>query len=117
MISAIFIPAGPVDHPTFTYIHREKFELEHLYELLNCDTLDSVMLGKGQVMYVDDLGRSKKLPYNGIASVLYHRLRGGDMIVGNALVMGYDEEGETVSVSKDTLILVARLAATIVEGS
>ena len=113
MLSTVFIPAGPVDSPTFSYIHREKFDLEHMYELLNCDLIECIGLGKRQYMYVDELGRQKNLAFNGLASMIYHRMRGGDMIVGNALLMGANEEGETVNVSNDLLLLVAKLATSI----
>jgi hypothetical protein len=114
MISGIHIPAGPVDQPTFTYVHRETFNLDdiHLY-LGGADVFDSVMLGKNQVMYVDDLGRPKNLSLNAIGTALYQRLRGGDFIVGDVLILGYDDEGETCSVSTDTLLVVAKIASAL----
>lgn len=113
MISAIYIPAGPLDQPTFTYSHRQKWDLEAIYEVLNCEVMECIGLGKLQYMYVDELGRQKSLPFNGVASAMYHRLRGGDMIVGNALILAGDQEGDTVSVDPELLFLTAKIAVTL----
>lgn len=115
MIAAIFIPAGPIDQPSFTYSVRPEWSLETLHEALNCELFDVVNLGKNQMMYVDDLGRQKGLTFNAVATTLYHRLRGGDMIVGNVVVLGCTPDGETCSVSSDILHLTASMAAILAD--
>lgn len=47
------------------------FQLEEMYELVGCDTIDMVELADGRWMVVDDDGRLKKLPVNQKASELY----------------------------------------------
>jgi len=116
--SGIFIPAGPIDQPSFTYCHREEWSIDALREMLNGAFVEGINLGLGQFMYVDEDGQQNNLPINGIASALYHRRRGGNVIVGNALVLGVDRNGENCSVSHDTVLLVAKIAtAMTTEGN
>jgi len=42
--------------------------------LIGADTLDTVDLRDGRLMFVDDLGHSKRLPDNPEATTLYHRI-------------------------------------------
>lgn len=69
------------------------FELEQLYDLLNCDMIQVVPVGKGEIMVIDEEGKLKSDAK--INKKATERARGflfaGDVIVGNALVCK-DEE-------------------------
>jgi hypothetical protein len=117
MTSAIFIPSTKVGTPQFEFVH-EDWTLGRIKEVLDVEFIESVNLGKNQIMYIDDPGMAFK-PWNPLASVLFWRTRGsGDLIFGNALVMGYDQEGESANVHPDLLLTVAKMAtAMMTEGT
>jgi hypothetical protein len=72
------------------------FSLAEIYVLLNCDTVQTVMLRDGRIMLIDEnakLKRGAEQRYNDIATVLLARAGGipGDWITGHALICDYKE--------------------------
>jgi hypothetical protein len=84
-----------IDPQTFalTEVHLEpgKDRLQQIYHLLRCDLFDCVGLGNGDTLYVDDNGLATGSPYHFIVSDYPQPL------VGRGLVLGADDEGESVS--------------------
>ena len=68
----------------------EKFQLEELYEMLGCDTVERVFIeGTKVIMIVDENGKLKRRPRNQTATMIYHRrqrMNPWDWIAGDALV-------------------------------
>lgn len=65
--------------------------LNGLYQAINCQTVDRLVLDGQNDLWFDDEGLFAN-PSPGA-----FRLRGWDgQIVGNALIMGYTDEGETI---------------------
>lgn len=109
----IYIPSKDVADGEFAYESCDDTGLRFLYDKLSVETLEGVTLGKNQVMYIDDVGRLNGSPINVLASAVYNRTRGGDLICGDAVIFGYDNEGETTDVDPDMVALVAKLATSI----
>ncbi|MYN42453.1 hypothetical protein GTP55_24225 [Duganella sp. FT109W] len=61
---------------------------------INAETLDTVNLRDGRVMLVDDLGISKKLPVNEVATKLYHSVcrKGTTAQIHGDVAVVYDED-------------------------
>lgn len=69
------------------------FELEEMYALIGCTTVELVGLADGRSMWLDEDGRGLKKPVNGKATALLHQAGGipWDVVVGDALVTGPTE--------------------------
>lgn len=64
------------------------FELDELYEMLSCELIEVVRLGK-QIMVIDEEGKFTSKPVNGSATRIAranYAIRCDDCIVGDALV-------------------------------
>ena len=68
----------------------EKFQLEELYEMLGCDTVERVFIkGIKTIMVVDECGKLRRRPFNQNATNIYHsceRMNAWEWIAGDALV-------------------------------
>lgn len=71
----------------------EKFTLEELQKLVG-GYVERIAMPDGQAMYVNDEGKLNDLPYNTKATMKLktHGLIQDDYIVGDAVVLSYDEE-------------------------
>ena len=65
--------------------------LEDIYNLLGCDTLDAVGIDEQNVLYVDDCGLLKN-------NQRYFNIN-GKVLAGNGVVIGFDDEGDSVDTS------------------
>lgn len=64
--------------------------------------VEAVNLGRhGDALHLDEDGKRKGLPVNDRATVLGHAagMSPGDVVVGDALILGYDAEGEAATAS------------------
>ena len=68
--------------------------LKQIEQLISASYLDSVDLRDGRIMFVDDLGYSRGLPDNAVATGLYHRVRkpGTTHRIKGDVVIGRDED-------------------------
>lgn len=68
----------------------KRFELEELYELLNCETVERVFIkGTKVIMIVDENGKIRRRPKNQKATEIFHssqRMNSWDWIAGDALL-------------------------------
>ena len=65
--------------------------LQDVYDAIGCETIESVALGDGADMFVDENGGTKELESNHFASVVGMGCVGRPMmLVGNALILGRD---------------------------
>ena len=68
----------------------KRFELEELYELLNCETVERVFIkGTKVIMIVDENGKLRRRPKNQKATGIFHssqRMNSWDWIAGDALL-------------------------------
>lgn len=68
----------------------KRFELEELYKMLGCDTVERVFIdGTRTIMIVDENGKLRRRPYNQKATEVYHsseRMNIWEWIAGDALV-------------------------------
>lgn len=107
-VNAVFmIPGEPATQ------EADEFNARTLYDAVGGES-EIVPLGdSGAVMHINAYGKSKGLPLNGAASRLVDHYRPGflalDVILGPALITGFDEEGRASDVPGD----VARVALTI----
>jgi hypothetical protein len=67
---------------------RKGFQLDELYKLLGCDTIEIVRIDAKRIMVIDEEGKYRKpIVYNREASRIMHGIiQPGDFIVGHALV-------------------------------
>ena len=70
---------------------KSKATLEDIYNLLGCDTLDAVGIDEQNVLYVDDCGLLKN-------NQRYFNIN-GKVLAGNGVVVGFDDEGDSVDTS------------------
>lgn len=70
-----------------TEVEAKAFDLETLYALVECETVEHVRVGKHS-LWIDEEGKLKRLPINGTATAITDALRaiGNDVIVGTALL-------------------------------
>lgn len=89
-----------IDPQAFTITEVEldpnKDRLPQIYTLLRCDTFDCVDLDNGDTLYVDDNGLATRSPFHFIVADCPQPL------VGRGLVLGTNDEGESIS-AKTTL--------------
>lgn len=74
----------------------EGFSLAEIYVLLNCDTIQTIMLRDGRIMLIDENAKFKRgaeQRYNDIATVYLADAGGipGDWITGHALICNNEE--------------------------
>ena len=87
--------------------------IQDIYKHLNCDTFDIMRLGGGVDMYLDDEGLLKNswIDKDGTKhNMVGIQLRGvGQVVMGNGLIMGHNEEGDSV----DSPVSVAQVEAVV----
>lgn len=87
MIKGILI--NPFDETIKEVVYAGDFK--EIYSLVDCRTFDCVMIDSKNDMYIDDEGLL-------VENQRYFRvLELGVNYAGKALVLGYDDEGETIS--------------------
>lgn len=86
--------------------HPEIVEAELDYEFLNSSVggmIEAISMPDGAVAYLHEEGKYRftEADINDVATVLAHEFKSimvDDFIVGPLVIVGYDDEGETVSV-------------------
>ena len=68
--------------------------LEDIYNLLGCRTMDAVGIDESNVLYIDDEGLLKD-------EQRYFNINGRNL-AGNGLVMGFNDEGDTIDTTLKT---------------
>jgi hypothetical protein len=81
---------------TEVHLEADKDHLRQIYDLLHCDTFDCVGLDNADTLYVDDNGIATGSPFHFIVADYPQPL------VGRGLILGTNEEGESIS-AKTTL--------------
>lgn len=66
-------------------------DYEEIYKLIDCDTFTCVDLGEGETLYLDDEGLFKNETY------LFQMKGAHQPFAGKGLILGTDEEGETIA--------------------
>ena len=96
MTRAILIDAK---NKTVTVVEKGE-GIQDIYKHLGCDTFDLVRLGRGVDCYIDDEGLLKEAYIDEDGTK--HNMNGfsfpgfAQPIMGNGLIMGSDEEGESI---------------------
>lgn len=76
------------------YPKEEKFTLEELYELLDCELIEVVRITPEKNMIIDEEGKYTKSDINAIATFIAHvvnAIHHDDFIVGSAIVCNHQE--------------------------
>tara|TARA_Y100000114_G_C11637060_1_gene267327 strand:+ start:200 stop:541 length:342 start_codon:yes stop_codon:yes gene_type:complete len=66
-------------------------DLEDIYNLLDCNTIDAIGIDQQNVLYIDDCGLLKN-------DQRYFSIN-GKVLAGNGLVIGFDDEGDSIDTS------------------
>lgn len=93
---------------------KSKTHLKTMQDMIKCDTITSAscwgseaLMERNIVMIGDDKGLFVSNPQpNLIASLLYGYLDHGQALVGNFLVLKYNDDGENVDLTADDMALV-----------
>lgn len=95
MLEVVVIPAG-AEHP---YTHITAGSFKELQELVG-GFLQTIKVAPDTVMFINKEGKIDDLPFNGLATcVAKDVLMPGDIILGNAVLIGVDPNGSSVEVS------------------
>jgi hypothetical protein len=93
---------GILINPFDQTIKKVEYEgdFREIYDLIDCNTFDVVMLCDADDLYVDDEGLLKDNRYFSWS---------GRIFAGKGLILGHNEEGETTSTSYDLQEVVDRI--------
>lgn len=79
-------------------------DYRNIYELIDCETFSVIDIGNGEAIYVDDEGLLHDDPQHFWKLDTYH-----NPVAGKALVLGVNEEGDSISSRIDPAALHRRL--------
>ncbi|UVK59863.1 hypothetical protein SEA_OBLADI_124 [Gordonia phage ObLaDi] len=82
-------------------VTSEAGKLGVLYQRLACHSVDRVELTEGVDLWVDDEGLIASRPFNHLATTFALAQGRPTMIFGHALVLGFNDEGETLPLDID----------------
>jgi hypothetical protein len=67
-------------------VNGETFNLDELYRLLGCQTVEVISTGGRRVMVMDEDAKLKGRPRNDLATVIADNIRADDYIAGDVIV-------------------------------